>query len=316
MGTMNNKRLMIKVCELYYVYNKSQKEISADLGISRSQICRLITTARETGIVNVSITNPYVRETELEKRLIDKFHLRDALVVDSSSADGESVLQSFAKEVSKLVEDYIPQDARVGIMSGYTAKAIVDSMAESSKKLKLVIPLMGGISTTNMSIHADALALQLAALHGAGALNLNAPAVVSDRSLAESLKKEESISKVLDAGKKSDIALVGIGNLDETATNVRLGSLKEQDLLSLQEEGAVSSVCGSYFDRDGREVGDGITGRTIGLTLRELKRSKIIAAAIGDTKVPAIISALKSGQIDIFVTDIETAKKIVLEEIS
>ena len=76
MGTMNNKRLMIKVCELYYIQNKSQKEISAILGISRPQICRLITAAKEGGIVNISISNPYVRETELENRLIGRFGIR------------------------------------------------------------------------------------------------------------------------------------------------------------------------------------------------------------------------------------------------
>lgn len=313
MGTINNKRLMVKVCELYFLQNKSQKEISALLGISRPQICRIITTAKETGIVNISISNPYVRETELEKMLIEKFGIRDALVVDSSSADGENRLQAFAKEAAKLIEDYIPQDSRVGVMSGYTGKAIIDAMEPSSKKLKLVVPLIGGISTTNMSVHADTLASKLASLHGADAWNLNAPAVVSEISLAQSLKKEEAIAKVLDCGKKTDIALVGIGNLDETATNVRLGSLRSQDVSKLQKEGAVASVCGSYFDQDGREVGEELTMRTIGLRLRELRRSKIIASAIGDEKTEAISAALKCGRIDIFVTDIETARKLASE---
>ena len=189
MGTMNNKRLMIKVCELYYIQSRSQKEISAILGISRPQICRLITAAKETGIVNISISNPYVRETELENRLIGCFGIRDALVVDSTCGEGENRMQSFAKEASRLVEDYIPQDARVGVMSGYTCKAMIDAMEQSPKKLKLVVPLAGGISTTNMSIHADTLAQKLADLHGTSALNLNAPAVVSDLNLAVSLRK-------------------------------------------------------------------------------------------------------------------------------
>lgn len=314
MGTINNKRLMVKVCEMYFLQNKSQKEISALLGISRPQICRIITSARELGIVHISISNPYVRETDLEKMLIEKFGIRDALVVDSSSADGENRLQAFAKEAAKLIEDYIPQDSRVGVMSGYTGKAIIDAMEPSSKKLKLVVPLIGGISTTNMSIHADTLASKLAALHSADALNLNAPAVVSEVSLAQSLKKEETIARVLNCGKKTDVALVGIGNLDETATNVRLGSLRKQDVQKLQAEGAVASVCGSYFDREGRETGEEITERTIGLRLKELRRSKIIATAIGDEKAEAIEAALKCGKIDIFVTDIETARKLVLEE--
>lgn len=314
MGTIGNKRLMIKVCELYFLQNKSQKEISALLGISRPQICRLITTAKEERIVQISISNPYVRETELENQLIQRFGIRDALVVDSVSADGRNRLQAFAKEAVKLVGDYIPQDSRVGVMSGYTSKAMIDAMEPSSKKLKLLVPLIGGISTTNMSIHADTLAMQMAGMYGADALNLNAPAVVSEVGLANSLKKEEAIARVLECGKKTDIALVGIGNLDEHATNVRLGSLKREDLAELHRQGAVASICGSYLDREGREVGGEITQRTIGLTLGELRRSKIIAAAIGAEKTEAIRAALSSQKVDIFVTDMETARKIMLEE--
>ena len=65
----------------------------------------MITAAKETGIVNISISNPYVRETELENRLIKCFGIRDALVVDSTCGEGENRMQSFAKEASRLVED-------------------------------------------------------------------------------------------------------------------------------------------------------------------------------------------------------------------
>lgn len=314
MSTMSNKRLMIKVCELYYIQNKSQKEISALLGISRPQICRLITAARESEIVNISISNPYVRETELENRLIDRYSVSDTWVVDSTGEDGENAMQSFAREAARLIEDYIPQDSRVGVMSGYTGKAIIDSMEQSSKKLKLVVPLIGGISTTDRSVHADTLALKLAALHGASALNLNAPAVVSDSNLADSLKKEESIAKVLELGKKVDISLVGIGTLSPKATNIQLGSLREQDVEELQGHCAVASICSSYLNQDGQEVGEEITQRSIGVSLSDVKKSRIIAVAIGDSKVKAIKAVLKSGKIDVLVTDILTAKKVLEDE--
>lgn len=314
MGTINNKRLMIKVCELYFIQNRSQKEISSLLGISRPQICRLITAAKETGIVNISIDNPFVRESALENRLVQYFGIRDSWIVDSTCMEGESRLQSFAREAARLVDDYIPQDSRVGVMSGYTCKAIIDAMERSMKKLKLVVPLAGGISTTNMNIHADTLAQRLADLHGASALNLNAPAVVSDRSLAVSLRKEESIAKVLEAGRRVDIALVGIGNLSPGATNIQLGSLRMQDVDGLRGQGAAASVCSSYLNQNGCEVGQDILQRSIGQSLKDLKRSRIIAVAIGDSKVEAITAALRSGRIDILVTDLETAKKIEREE--
>ena len=115
---------------------------------------------------------------------------------------------------------------------------------------------------------------------------------------------------MLEAGKKVDIALVGIGNLSEGATNIQLGSLRKQDVDELRRQGAVASVCSSYLDKDGREVGQEILERSIGQSLKDLKKNRIIAAAIGDSKVEAIKAALKSGKIDILVTDLDTAKQI------
>ena len=141
MSTLRNKRLMLKVCELYYIQGKSQKEISVLLGISRPQVCRLITAAKESGAVTITIANPYIRETELEKRIIEKYSIPDVWVIDSLHDGKDGELYEFAKEAGRLIEDYIPQDSRVGVMSGRTGKAVIDAMTPSNKKLKLVVPL-------------------------------------------------------------------------------------------------------------------------------------------------------------------------------
>ena len=225
-------------------------------------------------------------------------------VIDSLHDGKDGELYEFAKEAGRLIEDYIPQDSRVGVMSGRTGKAVIDAMTPSNKKLKLVVPLIGGISTTNMSIHADTLAQKLASLHSSSARNLNAPAVVSTQSLAQSLKEEESIARV-------DIALVGIGTIDFSATNIRLGCFNEKDMEELEMAGAVASICTSYLDREGKEVGNSLSRRFIGVSLEELKRSRVIAVAIGEKKVEAITAVLKSGKVDVLITDFSTAKKVL-----
>ena len=82
-------------------------------------------------------------------------------------------------------------------------------------------------------------------------------------------------------------------------------------LRELKEEGAVASVCCSYLNAEGQEVGQSIMERSIGLTLKELKKSRLIAAAIGASKVKAIDAALKSGYIDVLVTNLVTAKGLL-----
>jgi DNA-binding transcriptional regulator LsrR (DeoR family) len=58
MSITENIRMTIKVCQLYYEENLSQKEISSHLGISRPQISRLLSYARQQHIVTIKINKP------------------------------------------------------------------------------------------------------------------------------------------------------------------------------------------------------------------------------------------------------------------
>ena len=69
MSVIDNKKLMVRAAQLYYLYENNQKEISQKLGISRAQVSRLLTAAREEGIVEIKINNPFLDETELEQAL-------------------------------------------------------------------------------------------------------------------------------------------------------------------------------------------------------------------------------------------------------
>ena len=48
---VDDPRLMIKVCDLYYNQNASRQEIGQELGLSRPTIARLLDSAREQGLV-------------------------------------------------------------------------------------------------------------------------------------------------------------------------------------------------------------------------------------------------------------------------
>lgn len=53
--------------------------------------------------------------------------------------------------------------------------------------------------------------------------------------------------------------------------------------------------------------------RSIGQTLGQLDRCRTIALAIGRSKVASIRAALSSGYIDVFITDLETARATIEE---
>ena len=61
-------KLILKICNLYYFEELTQQEISKRLGISRPHVSRLLKLAREVGIVNISLKDPYSQEQKFEKK--------------------------------------------------------------------------------------------------------------------------------------------------------------------------------------------------------------------------------------------------------
>ena len=81
MGGGRTDLLTVRAAELYYDENKTQDEIGALLGISRWKAGRLLTQARESGIVRIEIVHPRARRLGLERDLCARFGLADAVIV-------------------------------------------------------------------------------------------------------------------------------------------------------------------------------------------------------------------------------------------
>ena len=312
MSAVENRRLLAKVCEMYYLMDMSQKEIAARLNISRPQICRMIAQAREIGIVEIRIHNPLEKDTELERRLISRFPLEDAVVVGLEDAEAESREALFSREAARYLDSLLASGMDLGVMSGKTVSAVSMQMKGGGKHLGTVVPLVGGIGPASPDLHANAIALTIARKTHAVSLAMNAPLAVSSPEAAALFRQEPAIAQVLGKGKHCDICLVGTGNVDGRSTTAQAGGLSPQDLAGLREAGAVCSVCTSWFDENGREVG-GLSARSIGLGLMDLKRSRVIAAARGKSKRQAIAAALKTGRISVLMTDAETARSLLSE---
>ena len=59
--TATDELLAIRAAELYYQEHKTQDEVGALLGVTRWKVGRLISQAREAGIVRIEIVHPRAR---------------------------------------------------------------------------------------------------------------------------------------------------------------------------------------------------------------------------------------------------------------
>lgn len=313
MAITDNMRMTIKVCQLYYEDNLSQKEISAQLGISRPQISRLLTYAKANNIVTVKINNPYIDETRLEHLLVDKYGIQDALVLNTNGANESGRLEEFGRLAANHLDTFITDNSRVGIMSGRTIGSVVWSIKYFERRGLEFVSLVGGIGSASGNFHANVIAQRFAECSGGSCYVLNAPVIVQSEEARNLLINEPEIAEVLKKGSSCDVGIIGIGQIDMKSTTAQAGALSIEDIEKLKAAGAVASVCTSYIDSEGRIIDTELNARSIGQTLDQLKKCKTIALAIGDSKVEAIKAALAGGHIDVLITNLETARAIIGE---
>ena len=73
---VNDLRLMIKACDMYYNENLSQQEIASALSLSRPTLSRLLTGAREQKLIRIEVADvEFVKYWELSEKLKEKYNL-------------------------------------------------------------------------------------------------------------------------------------------------------------------------------------------------------------------------------------------------
>jgi len=304
--------LLVKVSTMYYLDGMNQQEISNRLGISRPQVSRMLAAAKSEGIVQISIRNPYSEEQAYERAIAETFGIHDVIIVHVPNADRQMIELHVARAAAALLESAIKDREVVGIMAGRTIAAVASEMHYTGRKDVQFVPMIGGFGSDGGAWHANSNARVFAERLKASHLLLNAPAVVASTQSRDLFLNESEIAKVLDAAKQVSLALVGIGQVTDQATIVRSGYFSDEEMEEVRKQGAVCNISTSFLDEHGERVHYDGESRMIGLTVDEIRAiPNVIAIASGDDKVEAIVAALRGKRLDVLVTDMDTAKRVL-----
>lgn len=121
MQTRQHIEELIRVSQMYYDEGLNQSQIAGEVGYSRSSVSRMLTEARETGIVQITIGHPLQRLQSLEENLRDKYGLKTVRVAYSYDDNIASMLvpqlcgaAADGKPQTGFVDRYIDRDADGG----------------------------------------------------------------------------------------------------------------------------------------------------------------------------------------------------------
>lgn len=305
-------RQIVDVCERYYLRGMNQQEIARALGISRPTVSRLINRGKEEGIVTITIHSPNSEELYLESRLEEVFGLRRAIVTNVPDEDAVGLAKAQAAAVTYFLETELRDGYTFGVMGGTTINQISGLVGSISRKNITVVPLIGGWGPATAKWQANLNVRNFGERWQCTYRQLNAPAFVSTPLSREVLINEPEISEILDSVRKSNAALVGIGQVGREASVFRSGLLRDEDITELETKGAVASICNFFLDENGRNIAFQGASRTIGVSADQLRQiPRVIAVANGKEKIPAILSTLRGKWADTFLTGIDTARAIL-----
>jgi DNA-binding transcriptional regulator LsrR (DeoR family) len=289
---------------MYYLDDLGQHDIARILGISRSQVSRLLARAREIGVVRISVDEYDPRDREMEARLLAAFPLRQAVVVRSQDGSPEQVRRTIGYFASPAVAGFIRSGMRVGLAGGRTLAEVVAHLApQPAVRGVSAVQLMGNIGPEAGEIDAAELSRALAQRFGGAHFTVNAPAIVQERAARDLFLAHEHIRAVWELFSSLQLALVGIGTLEESAF-VSRGVLTDVERERLRAAGAVGEICGRFFDAAGQECRDPYHERVISIELDTLRRCpEVVAVTNGAGRADAVRAALVGRLITTLVID-------------
>src|SRR4030065_2926886 len=136
-------QLLARVASLYYEDAQTQQEISLKLGYSRSSISRMLTEARQEGIVEIHVHHHLERNASLDQRLQCGFNLCEVQVLQDNGLPYPQMLRRLGGLAAKLLVQSINEHSILGISWGTALYEVANALQSMPTPGAKVVQLIG-----------------------------------------------------------------------------------------------------------------------------------------------------------------------------
>ncbi len=284
-------------------HGRSTLEIAEELGVSRFKVSRMINQARDSGLIEiVSNLRPAI-DVNLSKRLKEAFGLREALVVTPASPSDLHAREAIAESAAKYLLDHVHEGSLLGLGPGRT---IIEMCDRVDRFPKCDVVQLTGVATKAPSDSIQSI-YKLSGLAGGVMFPLHAPLLATSEEAARAITSQPTVQESLLRIDKVDMSVLTIGGLPRSSLLADM-LLESGELADLLAEGAVAEMGTTVIRSDG-EIIRTLDARAIGVTTEQLRRIPFrIGLGGGESKHQAVLATLRSGLMDMIVTDVHSAK--------
>lgn len=302
--------LLARIAWFYHVEGLTQQEIARKLDMHRLKVNRLLARCRQDGIVQISIRSPHVGCFELERMLVERFRLREALVVPEPtrpSATPEMVGAGLGHYLNRRLHP----EMSLGIVSGRTFYGALPALEPRHLPGFSVVSMLGGL-TVRAALRPYEVAHRLAQIYEATCYYVPAPSYAESRRARDELLGQSLIQEVMRRAAAVDLAVHGVGRLSPAGVIRAHDLLDAAEVASLLAAGAVGTLLGWFIDDRGELVDHPLNERVIALPLDRLKQiPEVVLCGGGEEKIMLLNAALRGGYAHILITDEVAARGLM-----
>ncbi|MGI6250082.1 MAG: sugar-binding transcriptional regulator [Anaerolineaceae bacterium] len=311
--------LLYRIAQRYYIEGCSQQMIAMQENISRPHVSRLLTKARQFGIVTIRVEMPQsVEIRNLADQLQLSLNLRDVVLVEVPEAqaqDSRKVSECIARMAGQRLLELLGNSRNVGIGWGYTIYQTALLHPKLSTKMPLTfIPLVGISDENNPYLQSNVIVDRFAEKFNARSYYTSVPAFYQ-RDARKMPIEQDRYERLKQRWKNLDAAVVGLGPKFSDG-DFLISEVSEEYKQLIANSQAVGDILASFFYEDGSILESSAYYEQISLPLEKLKSIPVvICMAGGDTKVRGLVSAARHGYYKTLITDQRTAQ-LMLDEIN
>lgn len=286
------QKRLAHVARRYYLEDWKQSDIAAELGVSRPLISRMLSEARELGVVEIKVHEPDHHSEDLMERLRGISSVRGGILVGDGE-DDRLTNQALSQGTAELLRQLGTE--RLGIGWGYFVGQLVNWMEENPQTDSTVTdicPLIGNAGFPIRNYHSNENVRLLAGQLGALPHFLYLPALPESLDEKEVLCSTELYRQIYLEWQQMDTALVNISNYPSTpdfASVARYGN-------RLQQQHACGRMLVYYYNEAG-EVIESDQDFAIQIQMDVLSHCQnVVGVCSANTSVKALRGALNSGR--------------------
>lgn len=284
-------------------HGRSLLDIADELGVSRFSAGRMVQKARSLGLFEVRPRLAEPIDPDLSRALQDRFGLSGAYVTVAHSSKPEVVRHTIAGVAARAVSEAIHDEYVVGLGSGRTIVEMARQMTDVP--VCDVVQLTGAANgRADDSLEAIVTLSRVAR----GRMHpLHSPFVATEVNAARMISAQPSIREALRRIDSVQVAVLSIGGWPGSSL---LADLYEQfgEREGLMSRGVVAEIGTTLLDSDGAQLPI-VDERMIGITTRQLESIPVVfGIGGGPGKERAVLAALRSGLVDVVITDSRIAR--------